>query len=128
MYFLRGSTIAVCDSRLHDDCRVRWLFFFCDRSSFVETSVYCLLLGGSLRCGSLAIARRRRTNHSYNTLEDANLTRWTWVCVAAVASGAMLCLVTGFAGYLSFFNVVEGEILDSFPDYDVPAQARHFLC
>jgi len=76
----------------------------------------------ALGAAAFALGCQTAAFHAYNTLEGGDLKSWTWVCVAAVGSGAVLCLITGFAGYFSFFNFVEGEILDSFPDSDVAAQ------
>eukprot|EP00750_Incisomonas_marina_P026233 INCI5885.4.p1 GENE.INCI5885.4~~INCI5885.4.p1 ORF type:complete len:495 (-),score=96.30 INCI5885.4:2098-3582(-) len=82
----------------------------------------------ALGAAAFALGCQTAAFHAYNTLEDANLQRWTWVCVVAVGVGALLCMITGFAGYFSFLNFVDGEILDSFPDSDIPAQVfRIFL-
>ena len=121
----------------------------------------------ALGAAAFALGCQTAAFHAYNTLEDANLQRWTWVCVVAVGVGALLCMITGFAGYVpraglpppllscwplrrskgnnalraccesflmetvryfSFLNFVDGEILDSFPDSDIPAQVfRIFL-
>lgn len=52
----------------------------------------------ALGAAAFALGCQTAAFHAYNTLEDANLDKWIWVCMAAVGSGALLCLITGFAG------------------------------
>ena len=47
--------------------------------------------------------------------ENQNPKSWAVITGVAIAIGSLMCAATGLAGYLSFREDTEGEILDNFP-------------
>lgn len=43
-----------------------------------------------------------------------NMQSWSWITGVAVLAGAIMCMIMGLAGYLSFGDDTEGMILDNF--------------
>lgn len=44
-----------------------------------------------------------------------NLRSWSWITGGAVLMGAILCVIMGVAGYISFGSETDSEILNNFP-------------
>ena len=47
--------------------------------------------------------------------KSQNVVAWTWVTGGAVILGAIMCMIMGICGYLSFRDNTDGEILNNFP-------------
>jgi amino acid permease len=44
-------------------------------------------------------------------LEHQNMRSWSWITGGAVLLGALMCVMMGIGGYLSFGDDTDGEIL-----------------
>ena len=84
-------------------------------------------MAGMNKLGSItfALGCAHSTFHAYRSIEPK--AAWSRTVLGATCVGALMCVVTGLAGYLSFGTSVKAEILDSFPDSDVVATPLKFL-
>lgn len=82
---------------------------------------------GLNKIGSItfALGCAHSTFHAYRSIDPK--VSWGSTVAGATCVGALMCVVTGLAGYLSFGTAVKAEVLDSFPNSDVVATPLKFL-
>jgi solute carrier family 38 (sodium-coupled neutral amino acid transporter), member 11 len=80
---------------------------------------YQLFLG--IGTFSFAFVCQHNTFLVYQTLPNPNLRSWSIVSHISLTIAVSFCLVLGLAGYLSFGQYTEGDILNNFTDSGLPS-------
>eukprot|EP00903_Cladosiphon_okamuranus_P010528 g9958.t1 len=72
--------------------------------------------GAVSKLGSVvfALSCAAASPHSYSSMAQRTEQKWKTVAAISVTAGGLLCYVTGLAGYLSFRDATQGDILDNF--------------